>query len=258
MIEIPESQHSLSMATSHILGVSIAHNSPMRVRRDQILAQSGLLEFWHETQETNRDIVESTKNRNETLAQRDAAFLKAVDRRVTPEIETGLLAGGNLLLHRASGEGEIYLGRNGGDITVFRVDDPGLVIFRQAEVLAYSDTLTATADKAVDKALATIIDATRAWTFSGSGELATATSGEVLLLQVTPEKPVLVEAEAILAMTSALTVSTPENYTSKLLQRTVSEVVKYLPYNIDLGRRKVWLVVHGEGQIVVRSSDLCP
>lgn len=252
MIEIADPQDAFTNAASHILRVRITPDHPVQVRRGRTLAQRGALVFAPQQEKSGDELTDDVEDRQRI---RGLAFVKGTYARLRPAVGAAVTAGGNLYLKRASGEGEIFLGRNGGDITVFRVDDPALIVLEPAEVLAHSDTLTATLVKNTNKKLAVAVDATHAWTFNGHGDLATATSGEVIVLGVTPEQPVLVETEAILAMSSGIRLTPPENYTSKIVERGIGKALKLLPTNIDLGHRRVWMVADGTGQVVVRSSD---
>lgn len=255
MIEIAEPQQAMWNAASHILGVTVTEDQPVRVRRGRTMTQSGAIEYWHEKHDLDEQVRAELQARQTYERYSDRRFIGAIYRRIKPEVKSALTSGGNLILHRASGSGTIYLGRQGGDVTVFRLTDEELSIFSPSEVLAYSDTLTAVDDDHIDMRLGAILDRTNVWSLSGSGDLATATAGEVVIIEVDEAAPALIEAEAILAMTSGLSIATPDNYKNKILQRGVAEALKYLPHNLDLGRRRVWLIAEGTGRLIIRSSD---
>lgn len=139
-------------------------------------------------------------------------------------------------------------------MTVFRLTDASLAVFGPSEVLAYSDTFEMNDDNRISKHLGAVLGRTQYWTMTGSGDTATATSGETIVVAVTPESPVLVEAETILAMSQTLTLVSTDDYKNRIAQRGVAEVAK-LRFGIDLGHRRVWLVAEGDGQMIIRSSD---
>ena len=118
-----------------------------------------------------------------------------------------------------------------------------------------TDTFAVSDDHNINRRLGAVLGRTKYWSLVGSGDIATATSGETITVDVTPAAPAVVEAEAILAMSLDLTLTSTDDYKRRVAQRGVAEAAKLLPHSIDLGHRRVWLIAEGTGQIILRSSD---
>lgn len=71
MLKKAESPIALTNAASHILEATVTPNAPLRIRRKSTLAQSGELEYWHETDETEATLQESIRDKNSRWWQRD-------------------------------------------------------------------------------------------------------------------------------------------------------------------------------------------
>ncbi|MEM9615799.1 MAG: AIM24 family protein [Actinomycetota bacterium] len=256
MIHIAANPTQLSNAASHILKATITPNAPLRVRRNRIMSAVGDLEYRLETHDLDVESTNPNPDGRSTRRVKDSQIIKSVARRVKPELKLSAITAGNLVLHHTTGTGDLYLGHQGGDVTVFELSDDHLVVFKQNEILAHSHTITTSLDPVVGTDLGLVLESRHAWVLAGTGELATATSGEVIVLDITDDdQPIVIEAEALLARTKNVTLTKPDNYNSRIVGRTIAQSAKYLPYDIDLGRTKIWLNATGTGQVVIRSSD---
>ncbi|MEM9656380.1 MAG: AIM24 family protein [Actinomycetota bacterium] len=255
MIRIAANPTQLTNAASQILKATITPDAPLRVRRNRIMSAAGDIEYRLETHDLDAESTKPNPDRRSMRGVKDSRIIKSVARRVKPELKLSAITAGNLVLHHTTGTGDLYLGHQGGDVTVFDLNDDQLVVFKQNEILAHSDTITTSLDPVVGTDLGLVLESRHAWVLAGTGELATATSGEVIVLDITDDRPILIEAEALLARTKNVTLTKPDNYNSRIVGRTIAQGAKYLPYDIDLGRTKIWLNATGAGQIVIRSSD---
>lgn len=255
MLTISKTPKSLHNAASHTLHAKVTPDTALRVRRQYLLAQLGDITLTHDYQDAESELAEAVKDKRAWTGARDLDMIRALGKRLKPEVSVGALTAGHLFMHKAQGSGDIYLGTKGGDVSVFALNEESVTFYRQAEVLAYTDNLTAELSETVGKELGVVLGELHAWTLTGTGEIATATSGEVIVLPVTQDTPVLVEGEALMASTTGVSISTTGDYAGRLTMRAVAEIAKHVPNGFDLGRQKVWVSAEGEGTIIVRSSD---
>lgn len=258
MLDLAKNEDQLTHASSHILRAWIIEGRPLRVRRSRVLAQIGELDLWREGDETEAEMRQAATDRDRDKEKGKSLLHSLFRRKVRPIAEGGILAKGDLHLHRATGEGEIFLGHKGGDVSVFDLADESLFVFTPREVLAHDDSLVAELSNRIDPKLGAVLGSTKAWTLTGAGQFATATNGEVVVVSVEPERPVIIEVEAVAAATTGISYETPDDYRRRVAERGLAAALKYsphLPQNIDVGRRRVWAVATGTGQMIVRSSD---
>ena len=251
----PDPPH-LFHAASHILGATVVPERPVRVRRSRILASRGDLEFWHESNDLDDELRDQTHREGWREALRDTTFAASAKARIEMDLAGDVALTGNLKMHRASGTGQIWLGHEGGDISVFHLADDDLVVLSQREVLAHDDTLAVSLDRCVPKEMAIVRDTTYAWAMHGTGHLSTATPGETLVLDVTEEDPVVVEAEGLLAYTAGVELTPPADYERRAAMRGVKWLLKNIPQiNLATGRERIWMVANGNGSVIIRSGD---
>ena len=243
-------------AATHILGVRVTPERPLRVRLRYILAERGSIEHRHEQHDLYEELRQQVDRMGLSAAVNDEEFRKAAAKRLDIDVAGGVALVGNLKAHRAEGEGEIWLGHEAGDISVFEVVEDSVVVVSQKEVLAYDDTLTIALEEVIPVAMTAVRDSTFAWTLSGSGLIATATPGETIVLDVTDDTPVRVESEALLAFTSGVELVAPEDFTQRAIVRGLKWLVQFIPrVNIRLRREPVWMTARGTGTVIIRSGD---
>ncbi len=251
----PDPPH-LFHAASHILGAVVEPGRPVRVRRSRILASRGDLEFWHESNDLDDELRDQAQQEGWRAALRDPGFTTSAKTRVEMDVAGDVALTGNLKMHRASGTGEMWLGYEGGDISVLHLADDDLVVLSQREVLAHDDALTVSLERCVPKEMAIVRDTTYAWVMHGTGHLATATPGETIVLDVTEGDPVVVEAEGLLAYTAGVELSAPSDYERRAAMRGVKWLLKNIPQiNVATGRERIWMVANGTGSVIIRSGD---
>jgi hypothetical protein len=119
----------------------------MRVRKRYVLAERGSIEYRHEEDDLDDELRGHVKRGGWLRASRDEEFKAAATKRVDIDAAGALSLAGNLKAHRASGEGELWLGHKGGDVSVLELDEEEVVILAQREVLAYDDDLELTLEE---------------------------------------------------------------------------------------------------------------
>lgn len=252
MIEVAREPEQLDHMTSHVLRAVVTPGKPLRVRHDRVVAQVGALEFWRDG-DNEQGARSAGSHGSSAIRER----IKSLLRKVKPWVEAGLLSRGHLFFHRATGDGDIYLADDGGDITIFDMVDERLFVFKPSEILAHDESIVAELSERVDDKFAAVLGAARVWTLTGSGQFAAATNGEAVVLTIEPDRPMLVEVEAIAAASTGIRYESLADYKRRMVERGVAAALKYSPHvplNVDVGRRRVWMVAHGQGQLVVRSA----
>lgn len=121
---------------------------------------------------------------------------------------------------RCSGQGTVYLANLAQHIHVVDVDQEGLTV-DSAYVLALDSTLH-TEVIAVDSQYGISGSGKYQMNISGRGQVALMTSGRPLMLQVTPDKYVNVDADAIVAWSSALRVQMQAQTHSSSVRRAAA------------------------------------
>lgn len=243
-------------AASHVLGVAVAPDRPVRIRHSRILAAKGQVEYWHEGQAIADQVAAKVKQQGLRRAVGDEEFEAATKAGFDAEVAGDVALTGHLKVHRASGSGQVWLGHHGGDISIFRLDQDGLVVLTQSQILAYDDSIVASLDEVLPDEMVVTHDTTYAWVLRGSGLIATATPGEVVIIEVTEAEPILVEAEALLGYTEGITLSAPDDYNRRAAMREVKWLLENIPQiNLQTSRERVWMIASGTGAAVVRASD---
>ncbi|MET8180596.1 AIM24 family protein [Streptomyces sp. NPDC005336] len=153
--------------------------------------------------------------------------------------------GEGLDLMRCSGQGTVYLANLAQHIHVVDVDHDGLTV-DSAYVLALDSTLH-WESIAVDSQYGISGSGKYNLNISGRGKVALMTSGQPLMLQVTPDKYVNVDADAIVAWSSSLRV--------QMQAQTHSSGVWRRRGNTGEGWELSFL---GQGYALVQPSELLP
>ncbi|CAL9305808.1 MULTISPECIES: AIM24 family protein [unclassified Streptomyces] len=168
-----QSQDRYTVQNPQLLRVALTGHDDVLARKGAMVAYQGLMDFDGEYQ-----------NQNQATAR--------------------ARTGEGLDLMRCSGQGTVYLANLAQHIHVVDVDQDGLTV-DSAYVLALDSTLH-TEVIAVDSQYGISGSGKYQLNISGRGQVALMTSGQPLMLQVTPEKYVNVDADAIVAWSSALRV----------------------------------------------------
>jgi uncharacterized protein (AIM24 family) len=128
------------------------------------------------------------------------------------------ITGEGLDLMRCSGQGTVYLANLAQYVHVVDVDPEGMTV-DSAYVLALDSALH-TEVIAVDSQFGISGTGKYQMNISGSGKVALMTSGPPLMMQVTPDKYVNVDADAIVAWSSSLRVQMQaQTYSSGVMRR---------------------------------------
>ncbi|MFJ8883523.1 AIM24 family protein [Streptomyces sp. NPDC102402] len=168
-----QSQDRYTVQNPQLLRVALTGHDDVLARKGAMVAYQGLMEFDGEYQ---------------SHGQRRA-------RRNTGE---------GLDLMRCSGQGTVYLANLAQYVHVIDVDHEGMTV-DSAYVLALDSSLH-TEVIAVDSQYGISGTGKYQLNISGNGKVALMTSGQPLMMQVTPEKYVNVDADAIVAWSSGLRV----------------------------------------------------
>lgn len=251
----PDPEH-LFHAASHILGALVRPDVPLRIRHSRVLASRGDLTYHHETNELDATLRDEVERSGWQAAMRDESFTAAARSRIEMDVAGDLALTGNLKMHQVSGTGQIWLGHEGGDVSIFHLDDDELVVLAQGEILAHDDALDVTLEERVPTEMTIVRETTYAWVMRGTGHLATATPGETVVIDVDEDDPVLVEGDGLLAYTGAIELTPPDDYERRAAMRGVKWLLKNIPQiNLSTGRERIWMVANGRGSLVIRSGD---
>ncbi|MDS2172638.1 AIM24 family protein [Nesterenkonia sp. CL21] len=251
-----DTDRALCPAAQHILGVRVTPEHPVLVSRRRILAQRGALTLHHEQQDIDADLRRQLKDKGWGRSARDRRFRRRLARSIDIDVAGGLTLTGNLKTHTASGDGMLWLGRRGGDISLFELQEATLVVLSPQEVLAHDAGLTSSLEEAIPLSMAAVRDTTFAWLIRGSGTLATATPGETVVVEVHEDEPLRVEGDALLAFTQGIDISVPEDYTRQTTIRGVKWLLQFIPrLNLRPEPEPVWLTLSGAGHVIVRARD---
>ena len=251
----PDPDH-LFHAASHILGALVRPEMPLRVRHSRVLASRGDLTYHHESNELDNSLRETVEQSGWRAAIRDETFTTTAKARIEMDVAGDLALTGNLKMHKVSGTGQLWLGYEGGDVSIFHLADDELIVLSQSEVLAHDDALTVALERRVPREMAIVRDTTYAWVMRGTGHLATATPGETVVLDITDDDPILVEGDGLLAYTSGIELTPPDDYERRAAMRGAKWLLKNIPQiNLATGRERIWMVANGRGTVVIRSGD---
>ncbi|MFJ3515609.1 MULTISPECIES: AIM24 family protein [unclassified Streptomyces] len=168
-----QSQERYAIQNPQLLRVSLTGSDDVLARKGAMVAYQGLIDFDGEYQ---------------TTSQRNA-------RRSTGE---------GLDLMRCSGQGTVYLANLAQYVHVVDVDQEGLTV-DSSYVLALDSTLH-TEVIAVDSQYGISGSGKYQLNITGRGKVALMTSGQPLMMHVTPDKYVNVDADAIVAWSTSLRV----------------------------------------------------
>ena len=232
----------LRPAASHILEVEVAAGRSKLIRQSAILA-------------ADTDISMETVE----LADEDLPRSGKGPSAKKGEVAGTLTGAGNLRLRLAQGEGSMWLGRGAGDIAVVAIDEK-IVVVAQAGVLALDANVSVSLSTRLPKLMATTRKATYAWTLAGHGQMGLATAGEIVAIDVTPDRPIMVETEAVVAYSAGVDFTEPEDFSARLGKRGVKFVlanIDKLPgigLSVNTGRERVWAIAEGAGTLLVANQ----
>ena len=252
----PADEDRMFHAASHILGVLVAADRPVRVRHNRVLAVKGQIEFWHEGQAIADEVATKVEGQGWRRALADKEVRSALDAGFDAELAGHVALAGQLKVHRASGSGQVWLGHHGGDISIFELDRDGLVVLAQSQILAHDDSIATSLEDVLPREMVVTHDTVYAWVLRGTGLIASATPGEVVTIDVDEGDPILVEAEALLAYTEGISLAAPDDYNRRAAMREIKWLLKNIPQvNLETDRERVWMIASGVGTLVVRASD---
>ncbi|MCQ0023774.1 AIM24 family protein [Streptomyces somaliensis DSM 40738] len=209
-----QSQDRYTVQNPQLLRVALTGQEDVLARKGAMVAYQGLMDFDGEYQ---------------TRAQRTARAR----------------TGEGLDLMRCSGQGTVYLANLAQHIHVVDVDQEGLAV-DSAYVLALDSALH-TEVIAVDSQYGISGSGKYQMNISGRGQVALMTSGRPLMLQVTPDKYVNVDADAIVAWSSALRVQMQAQTHSSSVRRRRGDTGEGWELNFL-----------GQGFVLVQPSEVMP
>ncbi|MBP8538976.1 AIM24 family protein [Streptomyces sp. MK37H] len=209
-----QTQDRYALQNPQLLRVALSGHEDVLARKGSMVAYQGLIEFDGEYQ---------TPGQHRARAR----------------------TGEGLDLMRCSGQGTVYLANLAQHIHVMDVDHDGLTV-DSSYVLAIDSTLH-WESIAVDSQFGISGSGKYNLNISGRGKVALMTSGQPLLLQVTPDKYVNADADAIVAWSSSLRV--------QMQAQTHSSGVWRRRGNTGEGWELSFL---GQGYALVQPSELLP
>ncbi|MFI2371057.1 AIM24 family protein [Streptomyces sp. NPDC018833] len=209
-----QSQDRYVVQNPQLLRVSLTGHDDVLARKGAMVAYQGLVDF-------------------------DGEYQTSSQRRARAKTGEGLD------LMRCSGQGTVYLANLAQYVHVVDVDQEGMTV-DSAYVLALDSTLH-TEVIAVDSQYGISGSGKYQLNISGRGKVALMTSGQPLMMQVTPEKYVSVDADAIVAWSSALRV--------QMQAQTHSSNVRRRRSNTGEGWELSFL---GQGFALVQPSEVMP
>ncbi|MFC9430645.1 AIM24 family protein [Streptomyces sp. NPDC056987] len=168
-----QSQDRYAVQNPQLLRVALTGHDDVLARKGAMVAYQGLIEFDGEYESHGRR-------------------------------QTRAVTGEGLDLMRCSGQGTVYLANLAQYIHVVDVDHDGMTV-DSAYVLALDSTLHSEV-VAVDSEYGVSGSGKYQLNISGRGQVALMTSGQPLMMEVTPDKYVNADADAVVAWSSALRV----------------------------------------------------
>ncbi|MEV0275354.1 AIM24 family protein [Streptomyces sp. NPDC050610] len=209
-----QSQDRYALQNAQLLRVALSGHDDVLARKGSMVAYQGLIEFDGEYQSQGQKHARAR-------------------------------TGEGLDLMRCSGQGTVYLANLAQHVHVVDVDHDGLTV-DGAYVLALDSTLHWEAI-AVDSQFGVSGSGKCNLNISGQGKVALMTSGKPLMLQVTPDKYVNADADAIVAWSSSLRVQMQAQTHSSGVWRRRG------------GAGEGWeLSFLGQGYALVQPSELLP
>ncbi|AJF67179.1 AIM24 family protein [Streptomyces vietnamensis] len=181
-----QSQERYVIQNPQLLRVSLTGQDDVLARKGAMVAYQGLIDFDGEYQ---------TPNQRRARAR----------------------TGEGLDLMRCSGQGTVYFANLAQHVHIVEVEQDGLTV-DSAYVLALDSTLH-TEVIAVDSQYGVSGTGKYQLNISGRGKVALMTSGQPLMMQVTPEKYVSVDADAIVAWSTGLRVQMQAQTTNSSVMR---------------------------------------
>ncbi|MEU3446151.1 AIM24 family protein [Streptomyces thermolilacinus] len=209
-----QSQDRYTVQNPQLLRVALTGHDDVLARKGAMVAYQGLMDFDGEYQNENQRTARAR-------------------------------TGEGLDLMRCSGQGTVYLANLAQYIHVVDVDQDGLTV-DSAYVLALDSTLH-TEVIAVDSQYGISGSGKYQLNISGRGQVALMTSGQPLMLQVTPDKYVNVDADAVVAWSSSLRV--------QMQAQTHSSNIRRRRGNTGEGWELNFL---GQGFALVQPSEVMP
>ncbi|WP_149184308.1 AIM24 family protein [Streptomyces sp. TRM49041] len=209
-----QSQDRYTMQNPQLLRVALTGHDDVLARKGAMVAYQGLMDF-------------------------DGEYQNQSPRRARAHTGEGLD------LMRCSGQGTVYLANLAQYVHVVDIDQEGLTV-DSAYVLALDSSLH-TEVIAVDSQYGISGSGKYQLNISGRGQVALMTSGQPLMMQVTPDKYVNVDADAIVAWSSSLRV--------QMQAQTHSSNIRRRRGNTGEGWELNFL---GQGYALVQPSEVMP
>ncbi|GHF68368.1 hypothetical protein GCM10010218_57220 [Streptomyces mashuensis] len=209
-----QAQDRYALQNPQLLRVALTGHDDVLARKGSMVAYQGMIEFDGEYRTRHQDHAQAR-------------------------------TGEGLDLMRCSGQGTVYLANLAQHIHVVDVDHEGLTV-DSGYVLALDSVLHWDA-VAVDSQFG--ISGTGAYNLniSGRGTVALMTSGHPLMLEVTPEKYVCVDADAVVAWSSSLRVQMQAQTSSSSVWRRRGSTGEGWELNFQ-----------GHGHVLVQPSEMLP
>ncbi|MEV4431626.1 AIM24 family protein [Streptomyces sp. NPDC049555] len=209
-----QTQDRYALQNAYMLRVSLNGHEDVLARKGAMVAYQGLIEFDGEYMSAQRQYQQA-------------------------------YTGEGLDLMRCSGQGTVYLANLAQHVHVVDVDHDGLTV-DSAYVLAMDSTLHWDS-VAVDSQYGISGTGSYNLAISGRGKVALMTSGQPLMMQVTPDKYAYADADAVVAWSSSLRVQMQAQTSSSGVWRRRG------------GTGEGWeLAFMGTGYVLVQPSELMP
>ncbi len=241
-MKIDSTYDDLTPEVGHILRVDVTPDRPKQVRHREVLANHLSVTIDGESSTEQTDASEPSDD-DEEAAQTSTEANQS-------ESLKGTKGGtGYLQLKQATGDGSLWLGRQGGDITVIAIDGP-IVLVSQAELLATDGTIVTHLSTEIPDALGNTTGASRVWELHGTGHVAFATNGMPVAINLTEDEPLRIEANALLAYDTTVSIEEADDHNKQLRRRDAETLAN----KGNSENTRVWIRAGGNGTVLVTNQ----